>query len=143
MELFYPGSSRKEDAFPVVFHEYNGKELVLFDKVIAKPFKVKHSSEAKPHGLRIEIDSKVIVYSGDTEWTDELIKASEGADVFICECSFYDIKIEGHMDYQTLLENKSRLNCKRLILTHLGEEMLKSAPMLNIEVAEDGKEIIL
>jgi ribonuclease BN (tRNA processing enzyme) len=152
MELFYPGSSKlvpagfkrgKENVFPIIFHEYDRYELVLLDKINVKPFKVKHSPETKPHGLRVEVEGKVIVYSGDTEWTDNLIEASEGADIFICECSFYDVKTENHLDYQTLLKNKNKLNCKRLILTHAGEKMLGESLHLEDKIAVDGEQIIL
>lgn len=147
MELFYPGSSTVKNVFPINYMEYLPDSHIFWKgtkgEVKLTPFKVKHSYETKPHGLRVEVEGKVIVYSGDTEWTDELVRFSDGADIFICECSTYDVKTENHLNYLTLLKNKNKFNCKRLILTHPGEKMLSKRYQLQDDVAEDGQEIIL
>jgi ribonuclease BN (tRNA processing enzyme) len=80
----------------------------------------------------------VIAYSGDTEWTDALIEASLNADLFICECNFFDTKAPGHLDYETLRKNRANLSAKRIVLTHMSEEMLSRAGALEFETAYDG-----
>jgi hypothetical protein len=42
------------------------------------------------------------------------------------------------MSYQKIKENLSRLKCKNLILTHMGEEMLSHRGTLPVTTAEDG-----
>jgi hypothetical protein len=42
------------------------------------------------------------------------------------------------MSYREIVQNRSRLGCKRLILTHLGDEMLARSEELDVELAEDG-----
>jgi ribonuclease BN (tRNA processing enzyme) len=64
------------------------------------------------------------------------VEAANGADLFICEAYSYDKPIPHHLSYATLRERRDRLDCKRLILTHLGPEMLGRA--VDEEVAEDG-----
>ena len=91
----------------------------------------------------MQILGKTIVYSGDTEWTDRLVKVAEGADLFICEAYFYDKKIKFHLDYQTLLNHIAEIDCKRIILTHMNEDMLGRVDSLRVEYAEDGKVIEL
>ena len=91
-----------------------------------------------PHGLRVEYGGKVIAYSGDTEWTDTLIELAEGVDVFICECNFFDKKAPGHLDYQTLIEHRPQLNCERIVLAHMGDDMLARIDDLELEAATDG-----
>jgi ribonuclease BN (tRNA processing enzyme) len=59
-------------------------------------------------------------------------------DLFLCECSFYDQGAGNHIRYLTLRGNLPRLECKRLILTHLGEEMLARRNELTAVCAEDG-----
>lgn len=55
------------------------------------PFHVRHDDNAGPClAYRIELEGKVICYSGDTEWTDSLVEAARGADLFICECYTFD-----------------------------------------------------
>ncbi|MBI2360037.1 MAG: MBL fold metallo-hydrolase [Deltaproteobacteria bacterium] len=63
---------------------------------------------------------------------------SEGVDLFLCECCFFDRDAPNHMSYRQIVENRIRLGCKRLILTHLGEEMLARSGELDVEIAEDG-----
>jgi len=43
-----------------------------------------------------------------------------------------------HVNYQTLKANLSRLHCRQLVLTHLGEEMLAHLDELAVPVAVDG-----
>ena len=115
------------------------KEITKIGPLQVTPFVVSHFSGAPSYALRMEVSGKVITYSGDTEWTESLIEAADAADLFICEANFFKTKVKWHMDYQTLMSHRDELNCKRMILTHLGEEMLENLKDLEIEVAEDGK----
>jgi hypothetical protein len=76
----------------------------------------------------VEVDGKIIAYSGDTEWTSVLIDVASGADLFICEAYFFDKAIKYHLDYQTLLGQRSKLGCRRLVLTHMNQDMLNRRP---------------
>jgi len=42
------------------------------------------------------------------------------------------------MSYRKIQENLSRLECKKLILTHMGEEVLARKKELAVQLAEDG-----
>jgi ribonuclease BN (tRNA processing enzyme) len=99
---------------------------------------VVHTPETNPHALRVEYGGKVIAYSGDTEWTDALLEAADGADLLVCECQEYDREVPGHLNYRTLSEKRSQLGCRRLVITHLGEEMLGRVDELDVEAAADG-----
>jgi ribonuclease BN (tRNA processing enzyme) len=59
-------------------------------------------------------------------------------DLFLCECSFFTEQPAMHINYQILWANRERLECKKLLLTHLGEEMLARKNQLEIAFAEDG-----
>jgi ribonuclease BN (tRNA processing enzyme) len=93
--------------------------------------------------LRVEIGGKIIGYSGDTEWTDALIRAAEGADLFICEAYFFEKRIRYHLDYRSLMAHRGELACRRLVLTHMSSDMLDRIESLDVECAEDGKCIVL
>ena len=71
------------------------------------------------------------------------VNIARGADLFIAEAYFYEKKIKFHLNYQTLLEKKAELDCKRIILTHMSDDVLCRLDSLELEYAEDGKEIIL
>lgn len=140
-EVMYPGSSKESYRFPVTFIELREGMPTQIGSLSVTPFEVKHASGAPAYALRVETMGKIITYSGDTEWTDSLIEAAEGADLFICEANYFQKRVKWHMDYQTLMSHRAELNCKRMILTHMGEEMLESVGGLEIDVAEDGKVI--
>ena len=73
----------------------------------------------------------------------ELIDAARGADLFIAEALMYDKRVKYHLDLATLLRHRSRLDCRRLILTHMGEDMLARLDGLAVEAAEDGAELFV
>jgi ribonuclease BN (tRNA processing enzyme) len=102
-------------------------------------FPVVHVEAAGPCvGYRIELDGKVVAYSGDTEWTDTLVDIAREADLFICEAYTYDRKVKSHTDYTTLAAQLPRLRAKRLVLTHMAEEMLARRCDVPHQVASDG-----
>src|SRR5438132_5296571 len=63
-------------------------------------------------------DSRVLAYSGDTEWTDALISVATGADLFIVECyersEEHTSELQSHSDLvcRLLLEKKKKKNKK-------------------------------
>ena len=143
MEIMFPGSSRVKQKFRIEFQELQAGARTEMDQVFVTAEGVAHASGSPSYALRIECAGKSIVYSGDTEWTDNLIKVVRGADLFIAEAYFYEKKIKFHLDYQTLMEKKDKLGCKRIILTHMSDDMLGRLDSLELEYAIDGKEIIL
>lgn len=143
MEIFFPGSSRMKLRFPLQFLELKEKEPSTIGPSRVTPFRVIHESGAPSYALRIECEGKVITYSGDTEWTDELLPAAQGADLFICESYFFDKKVKYHLDYETLTAHRKALGCRRLILTHMSEELLSRVQALDVECAQDGTHIVL
>jgi ribonuclease BN (tRNA processing enzyme) len=93
-----------------------------------------------PHGLRVEYAGKVIAYSGDTEWTDTLPEIARGADLFVCECNFFDTKAPGHLDYRTLMQHRPEIECERIVITHMSDGMLARVDVgdVELEAAADG-----
>jgi ribonuclease BN (tRNA processing enzyme) len=65
------------------------------------------------------------------------------ADLFICEAYYFEKKVKFHLDYKTILDRIPRLGCKKIILTHLGRDMLTRLGEVKIDWAEDGKKVLL
>lgn len=108
------------------------------------PFHVNHDDKAGPClAYRIEVDGKIISYSGDTEWTDALLEVARGADLFISECYMFKKVIRAHLSLSTLKEKLPTLGAKRIILTHMSDDMLSRAPEVEFEMATDGKVITI
>jgi ribonuclease BN (tRNA processing enzyme) len=143
MEVFYPGSSGVERKFTVEYRELAEDEAAPLGELSILPVRVIHGSGAPSYALRIEVAGRVIAYSGDTEWTDVLRRVADGADIFICESYYFEKKMKNHLDYRTLLNHRAELGCKRLIVTHMGEDLLNRKGEIELEVAEDGMEVTL
>ncbi len=137
-QLMYGGLSGSKELPPVVFDvlEPEGQENILGIEVI--PFRVPHQVDEISLGLKIAYQGKQLLYSGDSAWNDLFITHAHGVDLFLCECCFFDRETTNHMNYQKIQQNLSRLGCKRLILTHMGEEMLARRGEVTLELAEDG-----
>jgi hypothetical protein len=95
-----------------------------------------HFSGAPSYSLRVKVEEKVFVYSGDTQWTDTLIEASEQADLFVCESYVFDNEVALHNNYRAITQHRERLTCKRVVLTHMSEEMLARAAEVELPMAD-------
>jgi ribonuclease BN (tRNA processing enzyme) len=143
MEALFPGSSRVRRQFDLGFVELPEGEATGIGTLAVTPYGVVHPSGAPAYALRVECGGKVISYSGDTEWTDSLLLAAQGADLFVCEAYFFEKKVPYHLDYRTLMGHRSELGCRRLILTHMSEDMLRRLGSIEAEWAEDGKSLTM
>jgi ribonuclease BN (tRNA processing enzyme) len=108
------------------------------DGIQVFPFRVPHQVNQISLGLKITYEGKQILYSGDSAWTDLFLAYTEGVDLFICECSFFEENSTHHMDYDKIKENLHRLRCKQLVLTHMGEDVLARRREIMVKTAEDG-----
>lgn len=140
MSTAFPGE--RQLPFPLALREVEiGKDNVFPDMRVT-PFHVVHDDRAGPClAYRIDIEGKVICYSGDTEWTDALIDAAQGADLFVCECYTFEKPRKSHMSLAVLRQHLTSINAKRIVLTHLSEDMLSQRDKVDLEIAGDGKVI--
>jgi ribonuclease BN (tRNA processing enzyme) len=143
LEVLFPGSTEKLRGFPLQFIELADTDGNEVGPLKVGYYRAIHTPGTEPHSLRVDCGSSVIAYSGDTEWNENLIKTAAGAHLFICEAFRYEDAGRNHLSYQTLLSHRAELDCQRLVITHLGEDMLGRLGGLELEAAEDGKIIIL
>lgn len=143
IELLYPGSSDILEKFPIEFVSFNAYDPIEAGEIELTAFPVIHSEQTLPHGLRISFKDKIIGFSGDTSWTDELYNIAKDADLFICECNFFEQEVKGHLNYRTVNANREKMTCKQIMLTHFGEEMLEKVDMIEMDYAWDGKKVVL
>ncbi|MFN3402843.1 MAG: MBL fold metallo-hydrolase [Cytophagaceae bacterium] len=142
-ELLYPGMEEVFRILQLEFLAYNGKDEMLFPDLVIRTYPVSHTPQTLPHGIKIFYHDKCIGYSGDTGWNDNLIEIADNTDLFLCECNYYGIRSESHLNYIELKEKLPLFNSKRVILTHIGKEMFLNISQVEHEVADDLKEIIL
>ena len=137
LDLLYPGTEVLEK-LNIEFITYQSAVELFAGPLSLLAIPVVHTESTLPHGLRIKVDGKVISYSGDTEWTENLLRLAENAAIFICECNFFSMEVKGHLNLRMLEEKLPVLKFKKIVLTHLGQEMLDNMDEVNMPCAFDG-----
>jgi ribonuclease BN (tRNA processing enzyme) len=116
-------------------------ELQLFD-ILVKTVRVNHNRESI--GISIKKEKRV-VFSGDTDYSKNLVKLAYKANLLIAECSFPETKLKGHMNLNVLDRVIKDASPERVIISHLYPEWDAFKGVLHSPylLAEDGMEIIL
>jgi ribonuclease BN (tRNA processing enzyme) len=143
MEVLYPGSSEIPWRFPLEIAELAVSRADRIGNMFVVPYEVDHPSGAPAFALRVRCGDQVIAYSGDTEWTEALLRLAHDADLLIMECFGYTLACKSHMDYQTLHARLPELCARRTVLTHMSQEMLDQLDQVEVETAYDGMVIEL
>jgi ribonuclease BN (tRNA processing enzyme) len=142
MECLFPGTLDAPLAFPIHYEELNpAHNIELAAAAELSCVRVLHGRHDEVFGLRLSYRDKVIAYSGDTQWTESLVDLARGAELMIIECFSYGTQVAAHLDYRTLLEKRAQLDCKRLVLTHLGPEMFENLDKIDLRVLSDSDQI--
>jgi ribonuclease BN (tRNA processing enzyme) len=144
MEFSFPGASTSSLNFPLNLIELPPNVTSAIDDISITPIVVDHGPQVGTcFAYRIEAFHKVLAYSSDTQWTDALIEIGKGADLLICEAYFRTLKVKWHLDLATLQAQLHNIRPKRLILTHMSNDMLAHASSIEFECARDGLVISL
>lgn len=123
-EILYPRCLDMKPAFDVNFIELDKDIGRQISGHSVTPYEVEHHSGSPSYALRFEKDGKVFTFSGDTGWSDNVIRAGHGADLYLIECYQYDLKLSMHLDYVTIAQHFDRIGAKKLVLTHMSDAML-------------------
>jgi ribonuclease BN (tRNA processing enzyme) len=137
-EAMYADSAAEPLPFALEFVEVHPREPLWLKDMQLVPFPTLHQERPVSLGCEIRIGSRKIVYTGDTGWTEELVEYTQDADLFICECTFFQSRSENHLDYPRIQENLQRFGAKRIVLTHLGQEVLERQKEVDLQLAFDG-----
>nr|WP_281393818.1 MBL fold metallo-hydrolase [Streptomyces bathyalis] len=137
MEASFPGSTEVKRRFVVRVVEHRERTAWATHRFTALPFEVRHAAGAPSYALRVKNaeSGSCIAYSGDTEWTDALLDAAQGTDLFLCE-GYAHHPVRWHMDLTTLQTHRHRLETRHLLLTRLSPTALE-ADLSTWDVAHD------
>jgi ribonuclease BN (tRNA processing enzyme) len=141
--ILFPGLSEKPRSYDLCFKDLQVGPTESLGSVALTAFEVKHFPDGDAYGFRLCMEGRVVVFTGDTAWVDELSRQSEDADLLICECSSFEPETEFHMSYRDLESRRDRLAAKRVILIHADEQVIRRRSELAFELADDGQEIEL
>jgi ribonuclease BN (tRNA processing enzyme) len=144
METAFPGSSEASQKFEIEFVEIRAGGSVDVAHVKVSAYQAIHGPTDGPYlAVRVETEGRSVAYTGDTEWTTALIPAAFDADLFIAEAYFRDKAIFTHLSLNTIEANLDQLRPKRLVLTHMSDNMLNHPDRSKYETAEDGMVITI
>jgi ribonuclease BN (tRNA processing enzyme) len=139
MEALFEHSSKTKQRFDLSVVALEPGRSRTFGEVKVTPYPVMHGESGGPFlAYRIEAEGRIITYSADTEWTETLIPAARGADLFIAEAYCYDRVVKNHLSLKTLEAHLSEIDPKRLVLTHMSDDMLGRLGELPYTAAHDG-----
>jgi len=139
MEALFENSSKTKPRFDLSVIALEPEQTRAFGAVKVTPYPVVHGDSGGPFlAYRIEAEGRVIAYSADTEWTETLIPAARDADLFIAEAYYYDRVVKNHLSLKTLEAHLPEINAKRLVLTHMSDDMLGRLDGLGYIAASDG-----
>jgi ribonuclease BN (tRNA processing enzyme) len=136
--LTYAETAAESLPYALEFVEIGPKETVVLQGAEVEAFFVPHQENPPSLGFEVRAGDRKVVYSGDCGWTEDLLAHTKGSDLFLCECTFFETRYEKHLDYPRIAENAPRFGTKRLILTHLGQEVLSRKADVALEMAYDG-----
>jgi len=140
-EALFPGSSQLPRRYDLTFVELASEAPLEVGGVRVTAFSVNHPSGAPSHALRFELDGKVIAFSGDSEWVENLVPAGRNADLYIMECYDFDGAPRFHMSWSKIAAELDRIGAKRVMLTHMGDAMLARCDDIadpRVVLAQDG-----
>lgn len=140
-ELFramYREASAFAPTYPIHFRTLESRRPAEIGGIAIDPFAVPHQKLEPSLGFCVATEGKTIMYSGDSGWTDEFARRSSKADLFLCECCYYESKYDFHINYPDLSTHLPHINCGRLVLTHLGREVLAKLDTVVPDTAHDG-----
>jgi ribonuclease BN (tRNA processing enzyme) len=139
MEALFQNSSRTKQRFELSVVALKPGHTRSFGAVNVTPYPVVHGESGGPFlGYRLEAEGRVIAYSADTEWTETLIPLGRDADLFITEAYYYDKIVKNHLSLKTLEAHLDEIRAKRLVLTHMSDDMLGRLDTLAYTAASDG-----
>jgi len=139
MEALFENSSKTKQRFELSVVALRPEQTRNFGAVKVTPYPVVHGESGGPFlAYRIEAGGRVIAYSADTEWTEMLIPLARDADLFVAEAYYFDKIVRNHLSLKTLEAHLPEIKPKRLVLTHMSDDMLGRIDTLEYIAASDG-----
>jgi ribonuclease BN (tRNA processing enzyme) len=109
--------------FPLELIEVeSGTEFDILSGLCAKTFSTPHTQESLALRLRAT-DDKVLVYTSDTGYSEDLIDFAKAVGLLLMECSFYQNKpVKKHLELAEAIHLAKNCLPDKLVLSHLYPE---------------------
>lgn len=143
-DALYPGSLRSALPYPLTVTELvPSAPAVSAGPLRVRAVEVEHRSGAPSLAVRVALGGREVGYSGDTAWTDSLLQVSDGADLFLLECTAWDTAVPFHVSHRDVVANAHRLGAAHSLLTHMSRDVLAHLDETALPTAWDGLRIEL
>ncbi len=135
------------EKYELIIEERKNSQFKI-GSVLVKTCQPQHIAESV--SFRFEENRKSVVFSGDTDFSKDLIQLSRDANLLVLECSFPDsMKVKGHLTPTEAGHLAQKASPKQLLLSHFyppcdGINILKIAQKIysgKVVLARDGLEI--
>lgn len=111
-----------EDYFQIIELDEKGSLDLNLEGIQLEYNSVHHKVESLAYRLT-DATGFSVVYSGDTDYSDNLIALSRESDILICESALPDeLKVPGHLTPSLAGKIASEANVNKLVLTHFYPE---------------------
>lgn len=118
LKTAYPWIEQSPDIFRSIEFSATERDTREFEDFTVETIPVAHNSESIAYRIS-DSRGKTLVYSGDTDFSSNLIALAKDADIFICESAFPDeMKVRGHLSPCLAGEIATLANVRKLVLTH-------------------------
>jgi ribonuclease BN (tRNA processing enzyme) len=95
-----------------------GRDFHQFESFKMETCPVNHREESIAYRITAP-NGSTVVFSGDTDYSENLIYLAKNADLFVCECALPDpMKVPGHLTPSLAGKMAAAANVKKLVLTH-------------------------
>jgi ribonuclease BN (tRNA processing enzyme) len=137
-EALYQGMSQTRDVpFDLEFVALEPGSRFEVAGFRGEAFRVPHNAEPFSLAFRLEGVDATLVFSGDSGWTESFVEKTRDSDLFLCECCSIEPFMDMHLSYSELLAHRNELGCRRMLLTHLGEDV-RADSRVEFDLAADG-----
>ncbi len=110
------------DLLNIVELDVHSPDTRKFGHALMESSPVEHNRESIAYRIT-DPGGISVVYSGDTEFSDNLVALAQNADLFICESAFPDdLKVKGHLTPSLAGSIATTAKVRKLVLTHLYPE---------------------
>lgn len=144
MAATFPGYLERLRPFSLQFREIApGETITHADGRITARAALHDDAVGPCLSYRVELGGRTLAVSGDTRWTEALPEIAAGADLFVCECYAVAGDMPVHLTYEVLAPKLATLTARRILLTHMGADMLAAGAEIAVERATDGLTVAL
>jgi ribonuclease BN (tRNA processing enzyme) len=139
-EMMFAEVTKSRRRFRVVYKTIRPGHPISIRGMRIRAYRMKHIDREPCLGYRIEHRRKVLALTGDTTWCDSIPAMSQGANLLVSECTNFDRRTPVHLSYTQLQEHQAEIGAKRIVLTHVGDDLLKNRAKVRHHIARDGEQ---